>query len=109
MKNDLRILHLEDDQLDAELMRHILQTQGLVRELVRVESAEDFTAELDRSLFDLILSDYTLPSFNGMEALTLARQKQPDTPFIFVSGTIDEELAVESLKQGAADYVFKNR
>ncbi|MDB6023281.1 MAG: putative sensor protein [Pedosphaera sp.] len=109
MKNDLRILHLEDDRFDAELMRQILTANGLVRELVRVDSAGGFAAELDREPFDLILSDYTLPSFNGMEALAMARQKQPDTPFIFVSGTIDEELAVESLKQGAADYVFKNR
>ena len=109
MKNDLRILYLEDNQFDAELIRRMLAKECLLRELVRVETEEDFKAELAWGAFDLILSDYTLPSFNGMAALALAQQKQPGTPFIFVSGTIEEELAIESLKQGAADYVLKNR
>jgi PAS domain S-box-containing protein len=105
----LRILHLEDDPFDGELLRRILTHEGLVRDWVRVESAKAFTTALNEGLFDLILSDYTLPSFNGIEALALARQHHADTPFIFVSGTIDEDVAVESLKNGAADYVFKNR
>ncbi len=109
MNGKLRILHLEDDRYDAELIRHILQGENLIRELVRVETERDVGEALDQGPFDLILSDYTLPSFNGMAALNLAREKQPDVPFLFVSGTIDEELAVESLKQGATDYVFKNR
>lgn len=109
MKKDLRILHLEDNQYDADLLRHMLTKEGLVQELVRAESEKEFTAALGKGGFDLILSDFTLPSFNGMDALVMAKQKQPDTPFIFVSGTIQEELAVESLKQGAADYVFKSR
>ena len=109
MKRDLRILHLEDDNYDVELVRQIMAREGLAREWVRVDSQEEFTAALERGAFDLILSDYTLPSFNGMDALAIARQKQPNIPFIFVSGTIQEELAIESLKQGAADYVFKSR
>ena len=109
MKNALHILHLEDDRCDGELIRQILKAEGLVRELVRVETGADFAAALSREAFDFILSDYTLPGFDGMAALGLAREKQPDTPFVFVSGTIEEELAVESLKRGATDYVFKNR
>ena len=109
MNSNLRILHLEDDRYDAELIRHILQAEELVRELVRVETGREFSEALGQGPFDLILSDYTLPGFNGMAALNMAREKQPAAPFLFVSGTIDEELAVESLKQGATDYVFKNR
>src|SRR5258706_5282905 len=109
MNTCLRILSLEDDPYDGELIRQLLKADGLVRELVRVEGESDFTGALNEAPFDLILSDYTLPGFDGMSALHLAREKQPDAPFIFVSGTIGEELAVESLKQGATDYVFKNR
>ncbi|EEF61707.1 PAS domain-containing response regulator [Pedosphaera parvula] len=108
MKGPLRILHLEDDPLDGELIRRMLQSAGLVRECVRVETADAFAAALEQP-FDFILSDFTLPGFNGMNALEMAHSKLPDAPFIFVSGTIEEELAVESLKQGATDYVFKNR
>jgi PAS domain S-box-containing protein len=108
MKTSIRILHLEDDPLDGELIRRMLLGSGLAREIVRVETGSDFSAALGEP-FDFILSDFTLPSFDGMSALKLAREKQPDLPFIFVSGTIEEELAVESLKQGATDYVFKNR
>jgi len=109
MKNTLHVLHLEDDRCDGELIRQILKAEGLVRDVVRVETGADFAAALGQEPFDFILSDYTLPGFNGMAALGLAREKQPDTPFIFVSGTIKEDLAVESLKRGATDYVFKNR
>jgi PAS domain S-box-containing protein len=108
MKMPLRILHLEDDRLDGELIHRMLFSAGVAREVVRVETGEDFASAL-RQPFDFILSDFTLPSFDGMSALQLARARQPDVPFVFVSGTIDEELAVESLKQGATDYVFKNR
>lgn len=109
MNKPLRVLHLEDDPFDGELLKRMLAHEKLVDEWVRVETAKDYTDALEHGQFDLILSDYTLPSFNGMEALAVARERQPDTPFIFVSGTIEEDLAVESLKQGAADYVFKNR
>lgn len=109
MKEFCRILHLEDNQYDGKLVQHALSAEGLVRELVRVETRKDYCAALNQEPFDLILSDYTLPGFDGMAALALARERQPDTPFIFVSGTIEEEMAVESLKQGASDYVLKNR
>src|SRR5579864_5440247 len=109
MKEPCRILLLEDNQYDGKLIHHALNAEGLVRELVRVETRAEYSAALSHSPYDLILSDYTLPGFDGMAALALARETQPDTPFIFVSGTIQEEQAVESLKQGASDYVLKNR
>lgn len=109
MNATLRILHLEDDWRDAELIRRLLISEGLAQEVSTVETEEDFTAGLRAGAVDLILSDYTLPGFDGMNALRLSKELLPAVPFIFVSGTIDEELAVESLKQGATDYVFKNR
>ncbi len=109
MNSLLQILHLEDDPLDARLIHTILRTEGLCRTVTVVEGGADFAAALEAGDIDLILSDFTVPGFDGMRALELARERKPETPFIFVSGTIDEELAVESLKQGATDYVFKNR
>ncbi|MEI9962241.1 MAG: PAS domain S-box protein [Limisphaerales bacterium] len=78
-------------------------------EVKRVGDRKSFEQALDTEIFDLIISDYRLPSFNGLEALALARQKCPQTPFILVSGTIGEHAAIESLKAGATDYVLKQR
>src|SRR5438477_8847564 len=105
----LNILHLEDNPTDGELIQSVLQAAGISFVIERVETQADFVAGLEQKRFDLILSDYTLPSFDGASALELARQKSPDVPFIFVSGTIGEEVAVDSLKQGASDYVLKDR
>lgn len=105
----LRILHLEDSLLDADLIHAKLTRGGFEAEVVRVDSREGFLAELDRGGFDLILADYLLPSFDGVAALAVAHAQRPDTPFIFVSGTLGEELATETLKQGATDYVVKQR
>ncbi len=105
----LRILHLEDSPSDAELVRSVLESEGLRCVLQRVETRAHFVAALEEHRFDLILSDYSLPSFDGSAALDLARQRCPKVPFIFVSGTIGEEVAVESLKNGAVDYVLKDR
>jgi PAS domain S-box-containing protein len=109
MESSLRILHLEDDVLDAELVHATLASGGLAYESVRVETREDFEAELEQGGFDLIFSDRTLPAFDGISALALAREKYPDLPFIFVSGTLGEEAAIESLQNGATDYVLKQR
>ena len=109
MSSLLRILHLEDNPTDAELLRAILERQGVNSTIKRVETREAFQAALEREPFDLILSDFTLPSFDGLSALTIAREKRPELPFIFVSGTIGEDAAVESLKRGATDYVLKDR
>lgn len=105
----LRILHLEDNPADGELIQSMLEAGGIASTFHRVETPADFETALDQGCFDLIISDHTLPSFDGLSALGLARQKHPELPFIFVSGTIGEELAVDSLKQGATDYVLKDR
>ena len=106
---DLRILHLEDDENDAQLVRSRLLAGGLSCTIKRVETRTDFESALEKEPFELIISDFTLPSFDGMSALTHSRKVKPDLPFIFVSGTIGEEAAVESLKCGATDYVLKDR
>src|SRR6185312_15769125 len=109
MNGPCHILHLEDDRYDGELIRRVLAEEGMGAKLVRVDTRSEYAAALEREPFDVILSDYTLPGFDGMAALAMAREKQPDSPFIFVSGTIEEDMAIESLKSGASDYVFKNR
>jgi formate hydrogenlyase transcriptional activator len=109
MKSQLRILHLEDDPRDGELVQETLEAEGISCQVTRVETEADLIASLEEGGFDLILADYTLPSFDGLSALKIAVQNWPDVPFIFVSGTLDEEVAIEALKIGATDYVFKTR
>lgn len=108
MKTTLRILHIEDNQKDAELIASMIEAGDVLADITLVETREDFIAALDSDGFNLILSDYTIPSYDGMSALKAAKERSPDTPFIFVSGTIGEERAVEALKTGATDYVLKN-
>ena len=105
----MRILYLEDDPQDAELVQASLEAEGIVCELTRADTQPGFLAFLQRGGFDLILADYTLPLFDGISALRIAQETCPEVPFIFVSGTMGEELAIEALKQGATDYVFKTR
>jgi len=109
VKSLLHILYLEDDPKDADLVQARLETDGFDCQVTRIETEADFCSSLDRGGHDLILADYTLPSFDGISALKIAVEKQPEVPFIFVSGTLDEELAIEALKLGARDYVFKTR
>jgi len=109
MASSLRILHVEDNHLDAELLYEKLKKSNLVFEVRRVATRTDFLTALTQNAFDLILCDYSLPSFNGPDALALAQENCPDVPFIFASGTIGEERAVEALKAGAADYVLKDQ
>jgi CheY-like chemotaxis protein len=105
----LRILLLEDSAADAELVQDILEADGLHCDVVRVQTRGEFVTALDDRRFDLILADYSLPSFDGISALKLAIGARPDLPFIFVSGTLGEEVAIEVLKIGATDYVLKTR
>src|ERR1051325_8118306 len=105
----LRILHLEDNPTDAELIQSMLEAGGIASSIRRVETRAEFEVALKQERFDLIISDHTLPSFDGLSALGIAREEFPELPFIFVSGTIGEEVAVDSLKQGATDYVLKDR
>jgi diguanylate cyclase (GGDEF)-like protein/PAS domain S-box-containing protein len=105
----LRILHLEDDCNDAELVQETLLSEGITCDVVRVETRTDFLSALEQGVFDIILADYALPSFDGLSALAIMKEKYPDIPFIFVSGAMGEELAIETLENGATDYVLKHR
>ncbi len=108
MTEHVRILHVEDSSRDAELVREALLAEGLGCEILRVETREQYVAALETGRFDLIVCDYTLPSFEGAEALEIAAAKWPHIPFLFFSGTIGDEKAVETLKKGAAEYVLKD-
>lgn len=105
----MRILNLEDNANDAKLNAAMLAARWPECKLVRVETRETFIAALGEGGFDIILSDYTIPGFDGRRALALARAKRPEIPFLFVSGTIGEDTAIEALKNGATDYVLKHR
>ncbi len=105
----LRILIVEDQPLDAELMMLELQRSGFASAIViRTETAEEFTRELAHAP-DVILCDYALPAFSAPEALRLVQQRQLDIPFIIISGSIGEEIAVDAIKHGADDYLLKDR
>lgn len=109
MKKDIHILMLEDDAADAELTKFALRKGGLSFSLSRVDTREEYIQQLKQRPPALILSDYSLPGFNGHDALNIALEKCPETPFIFVTGTMGEEVAIETLKSGATDYVLKTR
>lgn len=100
---------LEDNPVDAELAGHTLRRGGVRFSHIRVETESDFVRELEENPPDLILSDYALPGFDGYAALDIAKTRAPNTPFIFVTGTMGEEVAIETLKNGATDYVLKHR
>ncbi|MBI4566540.1 MAG: response regulator [Planctomycetes bacterium] len=108
MNDTLRLLHLEDSPYDAELIRHCLIRVWKDVEIVVADTREAFERQLDSGRYDLILADYKVPGFDGELALKLARERHPDTPVIFVSGTIGEDAAVQCLLEGAADYVLKD-
>ncbi|WP_404288086.1 sensor histidine kinase [Microvirga sp. RSM25] len=105
----LRILLLEDSALDAELVTEALIEAGLPVSIERVVSADEFTRAVRDESWDLILADYLLPAFNGLNALEIAQEMARATPFVFVSGALGEEVAVEALKRGATDYVLKDK
>jgi len=105
----LHIVILEDSAIDAELMEMELRKGGIVARYTRVETALDFQRVMDSDHIDLILADYTLPEFDGLSALQALRARQAGVPFIFVSGSLGEERAIEALKSGATDYVLKDR
>ena len=99
---------IEDEARDAALVEHTLKEEGFSFALKRVETQADFLRELERFHPEVILSDHGLPSFDGFSALSLAQQKAPDTPFIFVTGSLGEEMTAQALKSGAADFVLKH-
>ncbi|MEJ0090033.1 MAG: response regulator [Limisphaerales bacterium] len=109
MKTPLHILHLEDDPIDAALVQSVLEAGGVTCAITCVQGRDEFMAVLERGEINLVLSDYSLPAFDGLSALEIVRAGWPDVPLIFVSGTLGEERAINSLKGGATDYVLKER
>jgi CheY-like chemotaxis protein len=106
----LRLLHLEDDDDDAELALNVLRDAGYACEEKRASGREQFEATLSEGAeFDVILADYAVPGYDGHAALAFARTVRPDIPFILISGKVGEELAIEMLQAGATDYVLKQR
>lgn len=104
----MKILHLEDNPADAALFREVFRREWPECDITVADDADTFSAGL-RGDPDLILSDFSMPRYNGLEALKVARIERPDTPFVFLSGTIGEERAVEALRSGASDYIIKDR
>ena len=109
MNEPLRIVHVEDSEEDVELIKQSLWREGFAPEIQRVQTRPELVEALSHSDCDLILSDYTLPGFSGTQALEIAHTLKPHIPFIFVSGTIQEETAIGALRNGATDYVLKDR
>ncbi len=103
----IHVLHLEDDPMDVELVQAKLEKHKLSYRITCVQTEAEFETALHEGGLDIILSDFTLPMYDGVSALRLARQRRPDVPFIFVSGTMGEEAAIAALTRGATDYVLK--
>ena len=103
----IKILMVEDMPTDAELAFRELRRGGIQHQSRRVETEKELRHELIDFRPDVVLSDFSMPHFDGLSALRIVREEKPDTPFIFVSGRIGEELAIESLKLGASDYIIK--
>jgi signal transduction histidine kinase len=104
----LRLLIVEDEPADVELVLHSLRQAGFAVRADVAQTAEEFTDHVRKNSYDLILADYKLPSWNGMESIEILRQEGLDVPVIVVSGSLGEHRAVECIKRGAADYVLKD-
>ncbi len=109
IETPIKILHLEDNLLDSELVQLCLRNEKLNFEYYFADNEHDFKAHLENQTIDIILSDYNLPGYSGAEALALIRNNFPNIPFVFVSGVLGEDAAIESLLNGATDYVLKNK
>jgi PAS domain S-box-containing protein len=109
MRSPLRLLLLEDNPVDADLILTTLERAGIQHTSMCVDNRADFFNAIENHAFDLILADFCLPSFDGLSALKIVRDRHQDLPFIFVSGAIGEEVAIDSLRNGATDYVLKQR
>jgi len=109
MSKKIKILHLEDSLKDSELIHSIILNGGIRHEYFFTDNGNDFLNILEKENIDLILSDYMMPDFNGNEALRIAREKYAHIPFLFVSGTMEEDIAIKTMLNGATDYVLKNK
>ena len=108
-KTSLKVLYLEDSPKDVEIIRELLVDAGFDLNMDCTEKEKEFTALLSHNKYDVILSDFSVPSFDAFGALAIVIDICPDVPFICVSGTIGEETAIELIKQGAVDYILKDR
>jgi len=108
-ETSIQILHLEDNDSDSQLVQLWLKKENINYDYHFADNEEDFRSLLTNQKIDIILSDYHLPGYSGSEAMLLAKTNYPHIPFVFVSGTMGEEVAIESLLNGATDYVLKNR
>jgi diguanylate cyclase (GGDEF)-like protein/PAS domain S-box-containing protein len=109
MERRLKVLHLEDDPRDAQIIAHKLKTGRIACDITHVSGRLHFEAALERQNYDLVLCDHNLGDYDGLTALKVSRLKQPETPVIMISGTLTEDEAVDCLKAGATDYVLKQR
>ncbi|MEW6404898.1 MAG: response regulator [Chloroflexota bacterium] len=109
MQKPINILHLEDEPLDTELIQITLDSAGVLCNITRVETFEGFSDLLRIGSFELILADFNLPNYDGMSAMRFAKEYYPDIPFIFISGVMGEDSAIQALTEGATDYVLKQK
>ncbi len=108
-QDQIQLLLIEDDPNDAALLGLELRRKGVQFNARRVDNREDFLRALETDSPDVILSDHGLPQFDGFSALAIAREKCPDVPFLFVTGSLGEEVIIETLRSGATDYVLKHQ
>ncbi len=108
MEKELRLLLIEDNEDDAHLLVHLLEKEGYQTSFLRIQNEAELNKALDSQNWDLIICDYRLPSFTGSEALEIFKQKGLEIPFILLSGTVGEEIAVNMMKAGAHDYIMKD-
>jgi len=107
MKIPIRVLIIEDSEDDKELMLDELRQGGYNPEYLRVDTSEALIGALDKQIWDIILSDYSMPDFDGLMALQIVKKRGLDIPFIIISGTIGEDVAVTAMKSGVHDYILK--
>ena len=108
MTSKIKVLHLEDSPTDAELLALSLRQTGIDWDILRVDTRNDFVAALDQGGFDVIVSDFRLPAYDGLQALQEASTRRPEVPFVFFTGNLGEARAIQALKSGATDYVLKD-
>ena len=109
IKRRLRILHLEADSKQTALVASTLKAQGVDADIVVTRTRSAFRAVVNQGTFDVVISDFNLPAFDGLSALAIVRQRYPEVPFIFFAEALGEETAVRALKNGASDYILKSR
>jgi signal transduction histidine kinase len=107
-KPPVRILHLEDSRVDHALVRYALQRSQMACELTLVDTMDDLQVQLETASFDILLADYHLPGFTGLDAWALAQELRPELPFVVLSGAIGESAAVEAMHRGVSDYLLKD-